>query len=208
LLLTSGYLVQAKFSGIYPLKDSERMSLTHMAKPDSVYELKLSLACTALPVWRIVHVPSAFTLHKLHTVIQAAMGWEDYHLYRFAIDDTEYGEPDPYEMLSTRDSRRVWLGGEVKPGDTFTYEYDFGDSWSHEVRLVAIEPRERGTKYPQCIGGERACPPEDCGGTHGYFELLEALHDPAHPEHESYCVWVGGAFDPEAFDLRQANVRR
>ena len=183
------------------------MSLTHMAKPDSVYELKLSLACTVLPVWRIVHVPSVFTLHKLHTVIQAAMGWEDYHLYRFAIDDTEYGEPNPYEMLSTRDSRQVWLGGAAKAGDTFTYEYDFGDSWLHQIAVERELSPEPDMRYPICLGGEGACPPEDCGGIYGYAELLDRLSDPTHEQHSDAVAWLGQGFDPRSFDLAEANTR-
>jgi len=79
------------------------------------------------------------------------------------------------------------------------YTYDFGDGWEHSVTLEAILPQEPGLDYPRCLGGERACPPEDCGGTYGYAEFLAAIRDPEHEEHQSMLEWVGGAFDPEHF---------
>lgn len=80
------------------------------------------------------------------------------------------------------------------------YVYDFGDSWEHEIRLEKILPREK-RKYPACIAGKRACPPEDCGGIWGYEEFLEIIKDPEHEEYEDMLDWVGGEFDPEHFDI-------
>src|SRR5262249_38134478 len=85
------------------------------------------------------------------------------------------------------------------------YEYDFGDGWRHEVRLEkALEPEPK-VKYPRCIDGARACPPEDCVGPWGYADLLEALADPRHPEHRDMREWVGGRFDPEKFSADKVN---
>ncbi len=85
------------------------------------------------------------------------------------------------------------------------YDYDFGDGWSHELRIekrLAADPR---LSYPLCIGGARACPPEDCGGTHGYERLLEALADSDDAEHDDMLRWLGGHFDPESFDVNRTN---
>jgi hypothetical protein len=89
-----------------------------------------------------------------------------------------------------------------RPGATARYEYDFGDGWQHEVTLEAIVPAQAGRRYPICLAGERACPPEDCGGVPGYENLLEVMRDPEHEEYESMLQWVGGRFTPERFDPR------
>lgn len=85
------------------------------------------------------------------------------------------------------------------------YEYDFGDSWTHQIVLEKILPPSPELKAPQCIAGARACPPEDCGGVFGYAELLTALRDPSHPEHEDMLEWMGGEYDPAFFDLEAVN---
>ena len=184
------------------------MNSMRRTKINSVYELKVTLEGTTLPVWRTVQAPSAITLHKLHSVIQAAMGWEDYHLYRFEIGNGEYGESDQYGMMTLlRDARRAWFGSEVQTGDTFTYEYDFGDSWLHRIVVKQELSPEPDMRYPVCIRGEGACPPEDCGGIYGYSELLEKLSEPTHEQHSDAVSWVGEGFDPRAFDVAKANSR-
>jgi hypothetical protein len=89
--------------------------------------------------------------------------------------------------------------------DKFLYEYDFGDSWDHELRIEKVLPCEAGKRYPVCLTGRRACPPEDCGGIWGYASFLDAIHDPQHPEHEEMLEWISGEFEPEAFDLDEVN---
>lgn len=102
--------------------------------------------------------------------------------------------------------RRVTIA-EVLPREKsrIVYEYDFGDSWLHEILVEKIDGRVPGAPYPMCVDGKRACPPEDCGGIGGYAELLEVLSDPGHEEHEDKLEWLGGQFDPKAFDLGEAN---
>lgn len=183
------------------------MSSTSTARLGSVYELRVTLIGTVLPVGRTVQVPPAFTLHKLHSVIQAAMGWEDYHLYRFEIGDREYAKPDEYEALSFKDAQRALLGSEVQTGDTFTYEYDFGDSWLHQIVVEQELSPEPDMRYPVCVKGEGACPPEDCGGIYGYAALLEKLSEPTREQHSDAVSWVDEGFDPRVFDLAAANRR-
>jgi hypothetical protein len=134
------------------------------------------------------------------------MGWEGYHLYQFVIGGVEYGDPSILEEMEGEDARRVTLATLVwDEKDTFLYEYDFGDSWEHELLIEKILPPEAGKRYPVCLAGKRACPPEDCGGIWGYAGFLEAIHDPQHPEHEEMLAWVGGEFEPEAFDLDEVD---
>jgi len=140
--------------------------------------------------------------------LQAAMGWQDYHLHAFRIGGVEYGVPNPdYEPMGVplKDDRRATLRSLVNVGDLLVYEYDFGDGWEHDILVEAVlAPRPR-TLYPRVVDGARACPPEDVGGIPGYEEFVKALRDPRHKAHDSMLEWAGGSFDPEAFDVDAAN---
>lgn len=146
------------------------------------------------------------TLARLHDVIQMAMGWDDYHLHEFEIGGVRYGINDGEGWgPPPKDERRARLHHVAPVGTTVAYQYDFGDCWDHDIEVEAVLPAEAGQRYPVCLAGEGACPPEDCGGTWGFAELLEVLADPDHEEHERMLQWVGGAFDPEHFDLAAVN---
>jgi hypothetical protein len=174
-----------------------------------VYQLKITLADINPPIWRRVQVSSTISLATLHTIIQEVMGWEDSHMHQFKVGKTYYGTsyPDDFDDVTmTKDEKTVALSEVIaKPKAKMVYEYDFGDSWEHEVLLEKILPPEPGVKYPVCLDGKRACPPEDCGGSWGYADLVEAIQDPKHPEHEDRLEWIGGSFDPEAFDVGKVN---
>lgn len=147
------------------------------------------------------------TLDKLHQVIQVVMGWEDAHLHQFVKymgrsagrgaaprqqSSVFYVEPPEEKELTVAD---------LAPGEKekFFYEYDFGDSWMHELVAEKILPPDPGFKHPVCLSGANACPPEDCGGIYGFYTMLEAYSDPKHPEHEDTREWLGDDFDPEEF---------
>jgi hypothetical protein len=174
--------------------------------PTSVHQLKLTLLEINPPIWRRLQVSSAINLRRLHDVIQEAMGWTQSHLYRFEINGVEFGEPDPEFGLPIRSAKATQLR-KIAPeaGSTFLYEYDFGDSWEHQILVEQVLTPEHGVAYPRCVAGERACPPEDSGGVWGYEEFLRAIRNHRHPEHRAMLEWVGGSFDPEAFDLRSVN---
>jgi len=178
-------------------------------KLTEIYQIKVTLKGCKPPIWRRLLVPSDVTLADLHQIIQAAMGWWDYHLHQFNIGGIFYGEPHPDYggWIKMRDEQEFRLN-QVVPGakSRFTYEYDFGDSWVHMILVEKVLPPEPGQAYPVCIEGRRARPPEDVGGVWGYADFLEAIQDPEHPEHEAYLEWVGGEFDPEAFDLDEVNA--
>jgi hypothetical protein len=171
-----------------------------------IYQLKITLRGLRPPIWRRVLVPGSFSLLKLHEVIQAAMGWYDCHLHLFVIDGEFYSVPSPDDLEEFIDERRFTIQ-KIAPAEKrkFRYDYDFGDSWEHDILVEKIIPPEAGATYPVCITGKRACPPEDVGGTWGYAEFLEAMADPEHEEHDSYLEWVGDEFDPETFDIEQVN---
>ena len=175
----------------------------------SIYQLKITLRDSKPPIWRRVLVASDMTFAELHNVIQLAMGWEHSHLHDFRagrdilIGDVSMDEGFGPEIL---DETSVRLGSMLKKEkQRMTYTYDFGDNWEHEILLEKILPYSEKTSLPQCVKGKRACPPEDCGGVWGYEEFLEAISDRSHPDHEDMLEWIGGEFDPEAFDLDETN---
>jgi hypothetical protein len=170
----------------------------------TVHQLKLTLREVKPPVWRRIVVESDLTLGELAGVLEAAMGWESYHLHAFEVGGTRYGVPDPDWDMDDLDENRFRLADVLpKVGMKMRWEYDFGDGWEHDVLVEAIGPPERGVEYPLCLAGRRACPLEDCGGPWGYADLLVALADPDHPEHEERREWAPPGFDPARFDLEQ-----
>ena len=175
-------------------------------KQAGIYQLKITLRFIRPPVWRRVQVPSGITLAKLHRIIQVAMGWYDSHLHQFIVGRTYYGVPslDEFSELELKNERKALLSQVLsKPKQKMVYEYDFGDGWEHSLVLERVLEPEPGVRYPRCIGGARACPPEDCGGAGGYENFLAAIRDPGHEEHDEYLEWIGGEFDPEEFDLEE-----
>jgi hypothetical protein len=170
-----------------------------------VYELRVVLSWIEPPIWRRIQVTADTTLAGLHHTLQIVMGWQDSHLHRFRVGDDYYGDAT-FEELELIPEDRTRLD-EVAPGPgaRLLYEYDFGDSWEHEIEVERVLDSEPGVRYPRCIEGARSAPPEDCGGVPGYEDLLAAIADPRHPEREELLEWVGGDFDPEAFDIDAVN---
>lgn len=192
-----------------PVKQARPRS--EQGSQQAVYQIKVVLLETDHPIWRRFVVPSSVTLHRLHLILQDVMGWTNSHLYRFRIGTREYAEPDPdneFNELDFKNSRRTKLWQVVtKKGSAFQYEYDFGDSWAHMLLVEDIFEREPSKQYPVCLAGERACPPEDCGGTYGYAELLEIIKNPYHEQYQDMITWLGGRFDPKALDIDIVNLK-
>jgi len=172
----------------------------------NIYQVKITLIGSKPPIWRTVLVPSDLRLGAFHDVIQAVMGWTESHLHQFIANKIFYGVPDDDFGMEIEDESKYKLSQLLKmEKDSLIYEYDFGDSWEHKILLEKILPFDTKTALPVCIKGKRACPPEDCGGIWGYEELLEAISNPKHPDHENMLEWLGGEFDPEEFDLEEIN---
>jgi hypothetical protein len=185
---------------------------TAKKSPTVLYQFKITLLDTKPEIWRRIRIPDC-KLNTLHYHIQAVMGWENSHLHHFDIKGDRYGIPEHLDYDGdgdVGDSRKVMVGEIVPPGGkkiAFRYTYDFGDNWEHEVLFEGIVKPDPGKKYPLCLEGERAGPPENCGGTPGYEHLLGVLHDPEDEEYDEMLEWVGEDFDPEAFDPKIATVR-
>jgi len=171
-----------------------------------IFQLKVQLREVRPPVWRRVLVPGEMDLAELHEVVQAAMGWTNSHLHEFEIEGSQYGVPDPdWELDEVADESGVRLSRVAGEGSRLRYAYDFGDGWQHDVVVEKVLSRQPGLRYPCCVAGRRACPPEDVGGPWGYREFLAAVSDTGHDEHEQWLEWAGGEFDPAAFDLAAVN---
>ncbi len=194
----------ARSASVRPVKASVKKA------GGTVYQVKITLDAIRPPIWRRLLVKDC-TLADLHDLIQISMGWDDYHLHVFEIGDEQYGDlnqwdADPWGEQEVANERKIKLSQLVAQGvKKFRYTYDMGDTWQHTILIEKTLPAETGTKYPRCIDGKRACPPEDCGGPWGYPDFVEAIQNPKHERHEELLEWVGGGFDPEAFDPEAVN---
>jgi len=170
-----------------------------MATSKLVFQFRITLMEIQPAIWRRIQVPADYSFWDLHVAIQDSMGWLDYHLHEFRVKKphgrkvVEIGIPD------TETDRDVLPGWEVlisayfvEPGVVAAYDYDFGDGWHHEILLEGVLLKERSVKYPVCVAGECACPPEDCGGIPGYERLLEALANPKSDEYKETIDWLKG----------------
>lgn len=172
-----------------------------------VYQFRVSLAVITPQIWRRIQVPASYTFYDLHVAIQDAMGWEDRHLHVFEIGGSEgiriecpFAEPEFGEHIQHWTTEVALKEYFKRAGNSAAYRYDFGDDWLHLIELEKILPVQENLKYPQCIEGARACPPEDCGGSSGYERYLEVLKR-ADPDDESF-IWLGD-WMPEKFDPRR-----
>lgn len=171
-----------------------------------VATVRIELSDTDPLIWREVAVPVEITLKTLHDIVQAAMGWHDSHLWTFNIGGAAYGLPKRVDDPGVRDAGKAKLQMLLNPRKTrIHYLYDFGDSWEHVLTISGPRAGEAGKTYPLYLGGEQNAPPDDCGGIPGFYESLQALADPNHPEHEHMAEWFGD-YDPAAVDHKGIQI--
>jgi hypothetical protein len=171
-----------------------------------IMQIKVSLVDVDPPVWRRLIVPGDISLGDFHYVLQSAMGWGNEHLHEFIYKDKHYGPPDSESFHPIYDEDAFRLDSIMRQkGSVLAYLYDFGDSWMHRVELENNLDPEPGADYPRCLEGQRACPPEDCGGAPGYREILMAIAKPKLKKHKELIEWVGEDFDPGHFDSHEVN---
>lgn len=164
--------------------------------------LRIELKHTDPVIWRHVEAPTSITLKVLHDIIQATIGWMDYHLFEFTVAGRRYGLPmdEDWGTEPRKEAAKVRLREVLKAGKTvIDYVYDFGDSWEHKITVTDVRPGLPGVSYPRYIAGERNGPPEDCGGIPGFYEMLDARADPDHPEHEQIVEWLD-EYDPDLLE--------
>jgi Plasmid pRiA4b ORF-3-like protein len=158
-----------------------------------IARIRVSLKHIEPEIWRVVEVPIGMDLKSLHDVIQAAMGWRDYHLFEFRIGKARYGSPEVLQDRKVLRAELVKLAGLMSKGvDRFDYIYDFGDNWEHVITIEAVAEADSALKYPCFVAGARRGPPEDVGGPPGFFDFLAAVTNPYHPEHRRLVDWHSG----------------
>lgn len=186
----------------------KRLYMPRQSAPEFM-QLKVELRGIEPMIWRRIKLRSKSSLAVLHRAIQASMGWTESHLHKFEKDGLMYGpdyawDPDFGPPLLSQNKQLRTLFS--TPGEWLRYEYDFGDCWVHLIEFEYWLPSDMSSDRPSCVAGMRACPPEDCGGTHGYEHLLKTLRD-QDDEYQSTIEWLGGSFDPEYFNVENANER-
>ncbi len=174
---------------------------------ETTYELRITLDGMDPPIWRMVIVPAAIGLEQLHVVLQVAMGWTNSHLHEFRQGRRRFAPPDPDGdgFGAKAEDEADYLLCELlkRPKQTLIYEYDFGDGWEHTITLAAVRPRR--CRAPKVLAGERACPPEDCGGPGGYYDLLAIIANPDDPEHAERMEWLPNGFAAGVYPIAEVN---
>jgi len=190
-----------------------------MNKPNKIFSFRITLIGTKPSIWRRILVPADYSFFDLHCAIQNAMEWTDSHLHGFAIGQKRTAKPIVIKLPDPEGEDDLWgseyiderkakiedcLGKTVKQ---CVYTYDYGDNWDHTVLFEKELDADPKQKYPQCIAGKNACPPEDCGGLGGYDHLIEVLNNPKDEEHDDMLEWLciesPDEFDPAYFDLSE-----
>lgn len=181
----------------------------NMPSGAKILTLKVTLEESNPPIWRRFQIHDCVTLGDLHYAIQVVMGWTNTHLHEFRIRRKRFGPifpDDDYGQEPENDEDETELHSVLKRrGSKLQYIYDFGDYWVHQIVVEDVSEPQPDVQYPICTGGERRCPPEDCSGIHGYYNMLEILDDPEHEQYAIYREWLPRDFDPDEFDVDEAN---
>ena len=181
--------------------------MTESVTTEQIARLRITLEGIEPVIWRQVEVSLTATLKALHDVIQAAFGWEGYHLHLFAVGEERYGVPDPEwdSVRPIRSEKGMRPAALIERGvERFGYTYDFGDNWRHKIAVEAVGAADPATEYPRFLSGAQCTPPEDVGGVPGYEEFVKAITTPRHREHKAMLTWHGGPFDPD--DISEAEI--
>jgi hypothetical protein len=174
---------------------------------NAIAVLRIELQDIKSLIWRRVAVPTSMNLKAVHGVIQAVMGWLDCHLWQFEGNGRKYSlvvpdDPDWNDRIT--DAAKITLATLVADGMTdMTYVYDMGDNWQHRIVVEKVSSAATGARYPQFLGGERRCPPEDCGGVPGYYEFLDNIASRQSKKRKAALDWYGGPYDPDDIDEKQ-----
>jgi len=173
---------------------------------NTVIQIHITLDKTEPIIWRRLLVPDSVTFFDLHHIIQIGMGWKNSHLFEFIFGNYRIGFEDK-EMDGSEDvadANQVTLDTLlIKEGLQFRYTYDFGDSWYHTIKVEKLTTIS-DQQLPFCLEGEQNCPPEDCGGIPGFYNLLGILKDKTHPAFQDTYTWVG-RYNPKKFDIKKVN---
>lgn len=175
-------------------------------KSERVFVLRLSVVGTMPPVWRRLVVRESMWLSRLHDSIQVIFDWFDYQTHAFNLENLRFGNPLKREELSIEDDRDVTLTElDLEHHERFTYGYHFGEGWQVEIHVEKTDVPEKGMRYPVCTAGERAGPPEDCGGLEAFHDMLACIKEPHTELGREWLEWLGPEYDPDVCDLDRIN---
>jgi hypothetical protein len=174
--------------------------------PETVLTLRMTVVGAQPRVWRRLLVRESMWLSRLHDSIQVLFDWFDYQTHAFALDDLKFGNPLKHDDRVVEDDRDVTLAElDLSQRERFMYEYHFGEGWQVEVRIEKLGVAEKGFRYPLCLAGERAGPPEDCGGLEAFHDMLACLKVPLSDLGREWQEWLGPDYDPSVCDLDKLN---
>jgi len=174
--------------------------------PERVFTLHLQVVACRPRIWRRLVVRESMWLSRLHEAIQIAFEWFDYQTHAFNLDDLRFGNPLRRDELTIEDDRDITLADlDLEHRERFTYGYHFGEGWQVDLKVEKIGTVEKGVAYPACLGGERAGPPEDCGGVEAYHDMLGCIKEPNTDLGREWFEWLGPDYDPERCDLEKIN---
>lgn len=173
---------------------------------DRIFILRLAVVGATPTVWRRLAVRESMWLSRLHDSIQVIFDWFDYQTHAFNLDDLRFGNPLKRQELSIEDDRDVTLADlDLEHRDRFSYGYHFGDGWQVEIKVEKVEAPQKGVHYPHCLAGERAGPPEDCGGLEAFHDMLSCIKDPHTDLGREWLEWLGPDYRPDQCDLEKIN---
>ncbi|CAN5822608.1 plasmid pRiA4b ORF-3 family protein [soil metagenome] len=177
-----------------------------------IIQLDISLHKSNPLIHRTVLVKKETSFFELHHIIQIVMGWQNYHLFEFNLDGYRIGVIEENQKNNGYGSDQIICANTTilsdilsSENDVFNYTYDLGDCWLHEISMSMVSSREGVTSYPVCVDGELNCPPEDCGGIIGFYNILTVILDNKHPEYKKTRKWVGKKYDPLIFNKDKIN---
>ena len=174
---------------------------------NAIAVLRIELEGIEPLIWRRVAIHTSMNLKAVHDVVQAVMGWLDCHLWEFEANERKYSlliPDDPEWNERITDAATAMLSSLVADGvKDMTYVYDMGDDWQHRIVIEKLTPAAPGETYPMFLGGERRCPPEDCGGVPGFYEFLDNIASKQSQKRKAALDWYGRAYDPDDIDEKQ-----
>jgi hypothetical protein len=174
--------------------------------PERVFTLRVTVAGCHPRIWRRLAVRESMWLSRLHDSLQVAFDWFDYQTHVFSFDELRFGNPVKRDETVIEDDRDVTLGDvDLGTRERFTYGYHFGESWQVDLKVEKTGPLEKGVRYPICLAGERAGPPEDCGGLEAFHDMLACLKEPNTDLGREWREWVGPDYDPAVCELEKIN---
>lgn len=174
--------------------------------PERIFVLRLAVVGANPQVWRRLLVRESMWLSRLHDCIQVLFDWFDYQTHAFHVDELRFGNPLKRQDISIEDDRDVTLADlDLEHRERFTYGYHFGDGWQVELRIEKVDVPQKGMFYPVCTGGERAGPPEDCGGLEAFHDMLACIKEPQTELGREWLEWLGPDYDADACDLEKMN---